>query len=346
MNDKSKRSRKRIFRGYPNNTLEQSILDAKDIIEQNLGMTIRKRALAKLWGISVNSSNYTSKINNMRGYGLTNAKKESEYIELTRLCKEILEPADQEQYFRVLREACKTPKKFAEFYKLLEDKKFPSIENLKRIVIQNISVDKDLVDEFIYISKENGLFSELISNDDEVYFGENHDTDRTESDFESYILANQEQSMNDNDATNIQKFKPSIISSKKNEQISLKYFKETKTLQLIKDILELLGIKYDEAYVSINDFFVSESSSEYSIFIIDTDINEDSTDIQFWMQLGAYLSQSSENYLFISSFDQSISVPDIYKDKILKLESSGNDQIFAQILKYLINTSVIDVNLT
>ena len=76
MNDKSKRSRKRIFRGYPNNTLEQSILDAKDIIEQNLGMTIRKRALAKLWGISVNSSNYTSKINNMRGYGLTNAKKE------------------------------------------------------------------------------------------------------------------------------------------------------------------------------------------------------------------------------------------------------------------------------
>ena len=117
-------------------------------------------------------------------------------------------------------------------------------------------------------------------------------------------------------------------------------------IYLIKDMLELLGIKYDEAYVSINDFFVSESSSEYSIFIIDTDINEDSTDIQFWMQLGAYLSQSSENYLFISSFDQSISVPDIYKDKILKLESSGNDQIFAQILKYLINTSVIDVNLT
>jgi len=346
MNDKSKRSRKRVFRGYPNNTLEKSILDAKDIIEQNLGMTIRKKALAKLWGISVNSSNYTSKINNMRGYGLTNAKKESEYIELTRLCKEILEPADQEQYFRVLREACKIPKKFSEFYKLLEDKKFPSIENLKRIVIQNISVDKDLVDEFIYISKENGIFSELISNDDEVYFGENHDSDKKEYDFEPYISDNQGQLTYGNDGTNIQKFRPSIISSKKNEQISLKYFKETKTLQLIKDMLELMEIKYDEAYVSITDFFDSENSSEYSIFIIDSDINQDSTDIQFWMQLGAYLSQSSENYLFISSFDEPISVPDIYKDKILKLESSEFDQIFAQIVKHLIVAGVIDINLT
>ena len=346
MNDKLKRTRKRVFRGYPNNTLEKSILDAKDISEENLGMIIRKKALAKLWGISVNSSNYTSKINNMRGYGLTNAKKESEYIELTRLCKEILEPVDQEQYFRVVREACKIPKKFSEFYKLLEDKKFPSIENLRRIIIQNISVDKDLVDEFIYIAKENGIFSELISNDDEVYFGESHDADRKKYDFEPNISVNQDQSMYDNEAANVQKFRPSIISTKKNEQISLKYFKETKTLQLIKDMLGLLEIKYDEAYVSITDSFVSESESEYTIFIIDSDINEDSTDIQFWMQLGAYFSQSSENYLFISSFDQPINVPDIYKDKILKLESSGNDQIFAQILKYLISTGVIDINLT
>ena len=116
MNNKTNKTRKRVFRGYPNDVLEKSILDARDISEQNLGIPIRKKALAKLWGISVNSSNYTSKINNMRGYGLTPATKGSDFIELTALCKEILEPANTEQYHRVLREASCLPKKFSEFF--------------------------------------------------------------------------------------------------------------------------------------------------------------------------------------------------------------------------------------
>ena len=117
-------------------------------------------------------------------------------------------------------------------------------------------------------------------------------------------------------------------------------------MRILNNIRKKLKVKITQIKVLSNQRPVNGLECTEFDNIIDTDINEDSTDIQFWMQLGAYLSQSSENYLFISSFDQSISVPDIYKDKILKLESSGNDQIFAQILKYLINTSVIDVNLT
>ena len=81
-------------------------------------------------------------------------------------------------------------------------------------------------------------------------------------------------------------------------------------------------------------------------YSIDSDAGESSKDIQFWMQLGGYLSQSKENYLFLSSFGQLVSVPDIYKDKILKLQSSDNEYIFVQLLKHLIEMDIIDINLS
>ena len=347
MNNKPNKTRKRVFRGYPNDVLEKSILDARDIQEQNLGMSIRKKALAKLWGISVNSSNYTSKINNMRGYGLTTATKGSDFIELTRLCNEILVPHTTEQYYRVLREASSLPKKFAEFYRLLEDKKIPSAENLKRIVAQNIDIERDLVDEFISIAKQNGVFSGLISEADESLFVENIDSDTHSFEFESESSSDLNQENFENENSNIQRFQPTIMPpSKKYDQILLKYFNETKTLSIIKDLLKLLKIRYSESPVSISDPLVPENVSDYCIFIIDSDAVESSKDIQFWMQLGAYLSQSKENYLFLSSFGQLVSVPDIYKDKILKLQSSDNEYIFFQLLKHLIEMDIIDINLS
>ena len=36
MNNKSNKTRKRVFRGYPNDVLEKSILDARDIQEKKL----------------------------------------------------------------------------------------------------------------------------------------------------------------------------------------------------------------------------------------------------------------------------------------------------------------------
>ncbi|MFL2768210.1 MAG: hypothetical protein ACJ0DE_05530 [Dehalococcoidia bacterium] len=346
MNNKTNKTRKRVFRGYPNDVLEKSILDARDISEQNLGIPIRKKALAKLWGISVNSSNYTSKINNMRGYGLTPATKGSDFIELTALCKEILEPANTEQYHRVLREASCLPKKFSEFYKLLEDKKIPSVENLKRIIVQNIFVERELVDEFITITKENGVFSGLINQSDESFFVENINSDNDNFDFEPESSSNSYQEIFENEDSNIQRFKPTIVETKKYDQILLKYFNETKTLSIIKDLLKLLKINYSEYPVSISDPLVTANVSDYCIFIIDSNAGESSNDIQFWMQLGAYLSQSKENYLFLSSFGQLVSVPDIYREKILKLQSSEKDYVFVQLLKHLIDMGIIDINLS
>ena len=111
-------------------------------------------------------------------------------------------------------------------------------------------------------------------------------------------------------------------------------------------LLKLLKIRYSESPVSISDPLIPENVSDYCIFIIDSDAGESSKDIQFWMQLGAYLSQSKENYLFLSSFGQLVSVPDIYKDKILKLQSSDNEYIFFQLLKHLIEMDIIDINLS
>ena len=145
--------RKRIFRGYPKDTLENTIVDAKIIEEQNAGFSIKKRSLGKLWGVSVRSSYYTEKINNMRLYGLTDAKRDTEIINLTDLCKEIVDPTDApEQLSRVLKESALTPTPFKEFYELYQAKKLPSYDSIKRLVLEKINIiTKDTIDEFLDI---------------------------------------------------------------------------------------------------------------------------------------------------------------------------------------------------
>ena len=159
--NKDLKKRKRIFRGYPKDTLKNTIVDAKIIEEQNAGLSIKKRLLSKLWGVSVRSSYYTEKINNMRLYGLTDAKRDSEIINLTELCKEIVDPTDApEQLTRVLKEAALIPVPFKEFYKLYEAKKIPPYESVKRLVLEKIKIiTKDTIDEFLEIVISNGLFS-------------------------------------------------------------------------------------------------------------------------------------------------------------------------------------------
>ena len=134
------KKRKRIFRGYPKDTLENTIIDAKIINEQNAGFSIKKRSLGKLWGVSVRSSYYTEKINNMRLYGLTDAKRDTEIINLTRLCREIVDPADNEQLLRVLKESALIHTPFREFYELYEAKKLPSYDSVKRLVLEKIKI--------------------------------------------------------------------------------------------------------------------------------------------------------------------------------------------------------------
>ena len=165
------KKRKRIFRGYPKDTLKITIADARVIDEENAGLSIKRRSLGKLWGVSIRSSYYTEKVNNMRLYGLTDAKRDTEIINLTRLCKEIVDPADQGQLSRVLKEAALTPVPFKQFYELYDSKKLPPYESIKRLVLEKIKIiTKDTIDEFLQIVISNGLFSNLISEDGDDKF--------------------------------------------------------------------------------------------------------------------------------------------------------------------------------
>ena len=165
------KKRKRIFRGYPKDTLKITIADARVIDEENAGLSIKRRSLGKLWGVSIRSSYYTEKVNNMRLYGLTDAKRDTEIINLSRLCKEIVDPADPGQLSRVLKEAALTPVPFKQFYELYDSKKLPPYESIKRLVLEKIKIiTKDTIDEFLQIVISNGLFSNLISEDGDDMF--------------------------------------------------------------------------------------------------------------------------------------------------------------------------------
>jgi len=342
--------RKRFFRGYPTDILEKSILDSKIILDENLGMTIRKKSLAKLWRISSSSSNYTSKINNMRYYGLTNARNHSEQIELSQLSREILEPGSKDQLSRVLQEAASKPPKFADFYKLLEDKKIPHDNNLKRIIALNISIKKELIDEYINIAVQNGIFSGLISEGDESLFVESFSSllkssDGTEydNDSSSYEIDRDDTSEGTLENNKTIKFEPRIVSSNKFESISLKYFSETETILVIRNMFGLMALEFKDLLVSISDS-IPNNENEYSVFIIDSD--KDHKDIQFWMQLGSFITLLNENCLFISSFNDATPIPEMYKHRILKLNSIDKHQIQFELIEHLIKNNIININLS
>jgi hypothetical protein len=342
--------RKRNFRGYPTDILEKSILDSKIILDENLGMSIRRKSLAKLWRISSSSSNYTYKINNMRYYGLTNATKHSDQIELTQLSREILEPGSKDQLSRVLQEAASIPPKFADFYKLLEDKKIPHDNNLKRIIALNISINKELIDEYINIAVQNGIFSGLISKGDESMFVERFSSSLKSSDDTEYDSGSSSHAIDRYDMSedalennNITRFEPKIISSNKYESISLKYFTETETISVIRNMFELMDLEYKDLLVSISDS-IPNNENEYSVFIIDSD--KDLKDIQFWMQLGSFITLLNENCLFISSYNDSTPIPEMHKHRILQLNSIDKHQIQFELIEHLIQNNIININLS
>ena len=64
------------------------------------------------------------------------------------------------------------------------------------------------------------------------------------------------------------------------------------------------------------------------------------------MQLGSFITLLNENCLFISSFNDATPIPEMYKHRILKLNSIDKHQIKFQLIEHLIKNNIININLS
>ena len=350
------KKRKRIFRGYPKDTLKNTIADARVIDEENAGFSIKKRSLGKLWGVSIRSSYYTEKVNNMRLYGLTDAKRDTDIINLTRLCKEIVDPADQGQLSRVLQEAVLTPVPFKQFYELYESKKLPPYESIKRLVLENIKIiTKDTIDEFLEIAISNGLFSNLISEDGNDKFVNQLDNNLSFSGkVENIDLSFSEGTNNDVDDTDLPINKISRLDNRptllpKTNQINLMYFEDTGIFEIVKSTLDLLGIEFSQQKIIFGesgfDFdFIKSQSELYSIFILNNN-NLNSENNKYWIHIGMVFGHLNEKCIFIDSKSNSNIEIDDLDSEVLKFDDNNISESKLLLILRLLERNIIEVNI-
>ncbi len=350
------KKRKRIFRGYPKDTLKNTIADARVIDEENAGFSIKKRSLGKLWGVSIRSSYYTEKVNNMRLYGLTDAKRDTDIINLTRLCKEIVDPADQGQLSRVLQEAVLTPVPFKQFYELYESKKLPPYESIKRLVLENIKIiTKDTIDEFLEIAISNGLFSNLISEDGDDKFVNQLDNNLSFSGkVENIDLSFSEGTNNDVDDTDLPINKISRLDNRptllpKTNQINLMYFEDTGIFEIVKSTLDLLGIEFSQQKIIFGesgfDFdFIKSQSELYSIFILNNN-NLNSENNKYWIHIGMVFGHLNEKCIFIDSKSNSNIEIDDLDSEVLKFDDNNISESKLLLILRLLERNIIEVNI-
>ena len=350
------KKRKRIFRGYPKDTLKNTIADARVIDEENAGLSIKKRSLGKLWGVSIRSSYYTEKVNNMRLYGLTDAKRDTDIINLTRLCKEIVDPADQGQLSRVLQEAALNPVPFKQFYELYESKKLPPYESIKRLVLENIKIiTKDTIDEFLEIVISNGLFSNLISEDGNDKFVNQLDNNLSFSGkVENADLSFSEGINNDVDDMDLPINKISRLDNRptllpKTNQINLMYFEDTGIFEIVKSTLDLLGIEFSQQKIIFGesgfDFdFIKSQSELYSIFILNNN-NLNSENNKYWIHIGMVFGHLNEKCIFIDSKSNSNIEIDDLDSEVLKFDDNNISESKLLLILKLLERNIIEVNI-
>ena len=348
------KKRKRIFRGYPKDTLEITIADARVIDEENAGLSIKRRSLGKLWGVSIRSSYYTEKVNNMRLYGLTDAKRDTEIINLTGLCKEIVDPADQGQLSRVLQEAALAPGPFKQFYELYESKKLPPYESIKRLVLEKIKIiTKDTIDEFLQIVISNGLFSNLISEDGDDMFVSQLGNNLSGK-VENIDLSFNEGINNDVDDTDLPINKISRLDNRptllpKTNQINLMYFEDTGIFQIVKSTLDLLGIEFSQQKIIFGesgfDFdFIKSQSELYSIFILNNN-NLNIENNKYWMHIGMVFGHLNEKCIFIDSKSNSNIEIDDLESEVLKIDDDNISESKLLLILRLLERNIIEVNI-
>jgi len=348
------KKRKRIFRGYPKDILKNTIADARVIDEENAGLSIKKRSLGKLWGVSIRSSYYTEKVNNMRLYGLTDAKRDTEIINLTGLCKEIVDPADQGQLSRVLQEAALAPGPFKQFYELYESKKLPPYESIKRLVLEKIKIiTKDTIDEFLQIVISNGLFSNLISEDGDDMFVSQLGNNLSGK-VENIDLSFNEGINNDVDDTDLPINKISRLDNRptllpKTNQINLMYFEDTGIFQIVKSTLDLLGIEFSQQKIIFGesgfDFdFIKSQSELYSIFILNNN-NLNIENNKYWMHIGMVFGHLNEKCIFIDSKSNSNIEIDDLDSEVLKVDDDDISESKLLLILTLLERNIIEVNI-
>lgn len=153
--------RTRTVRGYPLDTLADSVVIAKAIYEKNAGRPMDRLMLAQAVDRTPASSAFRSLITSSAKYGLTEGNYNAAQIALTALGEAFVGAKDPKERAEASVQAALNPKVFQKFHAMLEQKKFPEDVYAENMLRRDLEVSSKVSKECLSIFKDNLVYAGL-----------------------------------------------------------------------------------------------------------------------------------------------------------------------------------------
>jgi hypothetical protein len=150
------------FRNFPRHTLEEALVIPQKIQDEMGGNPMKRLLLADAVGLSPSSTNFRDLLSSSYKYGLTEGTEKAKDISLTDLGNSTTQSGDPKARKTSIQIAAMTPDIFKKFYENYSDKKLPSEDMLKKILISNYEVPEMYAGECSDTLIKNGEFARII----------------------------------------------------------------------------------------------------------------------------------------------------------------------------------------
>lgn len=151
-------------RPFPRHSLEQALVLAKAIQDQNAGNPMNRLLLAGAVGLKPTSSEYRDLLSSSYKYGLTFGTEKAENIILTDLGKNITRPISDEQKTDAIKQAILIPELFKKIYNHYNSGKFPSGQFFENALETNFKIPREYAKEASLLLEKNGRFAGVIKD--------------------------------------------------------------------------------------------------------------------------------------------------------------------------------------
>lgn len=149
-------------RNYPKHSLQDALTLAQKIQDEMAGKPMKRLLLADALSIKPSSTNFRDLLSSSNKYGLCEGNEKSNEIKLTQLGIEATQNKESSKRIIAMRRAALTPPIFAKFYNGYAERKLPSSEMMKKLLMSEYAVKQPFVEECYRLIHENGRFVGII----------------------------------------------------------------------------------------------------------------------------------------------------------------------------------------
>jgi len=149
-------------RPFPSATLQEALIIAQTIRDQNAGRPFDRILLAQAIGRKPSSSAYRDLLTSSRRYGLTTGTEKAKTIALTSLGESVTAPRSPQEKSAALRQAALEASLFNKIFNHYDRARLPEKDFLLNILEREFQVPNEYVDECANILIANGEYTQII----------------------------------------------------------------------------------------------------------------------------------------------------------------------------------------